>query len=309
MKVDYDDLKRTDKIASIFGTLTSAICAIIGTFVKPDYFSWYIIIAIAIFAGILTFLILKLRRHSNKIKDLEVRTTEQESKIQEHERKITFMQRLAKIPFFQNKWHLYYTFIWRDSIEHLHNNVHLSSISIKRVLSGKGKLKDNNAIYTFNGKALGPIDKFSFCIAGLSNVPISNINLNVTELRNSEVLDYKLMPGTFDNDIKLIEIYFRGTKDAGDLFSLEISWKWPKTAYVDSDYFSFPNMYSNQTDKLTIEFVPTSDMKIKFVETYKFAMEDSEPTKIDHVYINSSGSFISEIINPQNNTDYITYYE
>ena len=117
------------------------------------------------------------------------------------------------------------------------------------------------------------------------------------------------MPNTIDNDIKLIEIYFKTRKDTGDLFSLEISWKWPKTAYTDSDYFSFPNIYSNITDKITIELIPAPDMAIKYVETYKFAMDDSEPTLIDHIYDNGNGVYISEIINPVQNADYITYYE
>lgn len=309
MKVEYDDLKRTDKVASIFGTIISAGCAVIGTFVKPELFSWFIIVAVAIFAGTITFLIIKLRRHSKKIQDLEIRSSEQETKIQEHERKIAFLERLAKIPYFQNKWHLYYTFIWRNSIDLLHNNISLSTIHIKRALSGKGKLKDNNVTYTFTGKALGTLNTFSFCLAGLSNVPLNSINLAVKELRNNESLDYKLMPNTIDNDIKLIEIYFKTRKDTGDLFSLEISWKWPKTAYTDSDYFSFPNIYSNITDKITIELIPAPDMAIKYVETYKFAMDDSEPTLIDHIYDNGNGVYISEIINPVQNADYITYYE
>lgn len=309
MRFEYNELKWTDRVTSILGTVVSAVCAVIGTFFKPEYFNWYIFVAVLILAVTIVFLFIKLRIHSKRISALELRSIEQENIIEEQNRKISFMERMARIPFFLDKWHLYYTFIWRNSISQLQNNVHFYRVHVKRFLSGKGKLKDNSVTYTFCGKCEGLANKFRLCIAGLNNIPLKSIGLIVKELRNGENLDYKLLPNMADNDIKFLEIYFKTNKGAGDLFEIEVSWKWPKTAYIDSDYFSYPNIYSNTTDEIILELHPAVDMSIKYVETYEFTLEDSAPKLIDHVYINQQGTFISNVSNPKHNADYITYYE
>ena len=95
----------------------------------------------------------------------------------------------------------------------------------------------------------------------------------------------------------------------GDIFKIELSWQWPKTAFIKSDYFSIPNIYSSETKRLILDLYPTTDMNLTTVETYKFGLSDKDPVKINHIYKNEEGFYHTIIDNPEKDADYITYYE
>lgn len=200
--------------------------------------------------------------------------------------------------------------MWRKAIKEIKNEVILNEIYIKRELFGPGKLKNNKILYRFKGECIGTMNKFTFCFAGLDSVSLNSLNLEVKDIRNNINLDFcEIKKKNYSENIKFIEIYFYNNKAKGDLFDIDITWIWPKTAYIKSDYFSVPNIYSITTKKIILELILSQDMNVKHVEIYKFGLDDCEPEKISHVYKKCDKQYLIEIENPELNADYITYYE
>ena len=309
------NIDKGDKILSIISSGLNIIL-VVGTIIfKPEWINYALFIAVILIALTIIFLSIKIAIQSKKIKiqndkilDLENNRCFINQELAKKEERISQLEQLMNVPFFQ-KWNLLYTFMWRNAIPFLKNPVYLDKIHVIRKLVGTGRIKDNIVSYKFSGESAGEIKSFLFCIAGAGNIPLKKIQFHVKDLTTNLDLEYSALKKTQDSNIKFIEIYFRDLLHTGNRFEIEISWKWPKTAFVESDYFSLPNIYSIKTKHIVIDLFPTEDMNLESVETYKFGLNDIEPKKIDHLYKNKDGFYRSIIDNPDKNADYITYYE
>lgn len=294
-------LSNTDKILSIVNSsigIGSSTCAYIF---QPKYFNFIVIVSITIM--VITCIIILFRVYKQKV-DIDTLKI----KIKEQDEHIALLEKLMNVPFFK-KWNLIYTFLWRSAKDRLKNNVILSEIYISRTLSGKGKIKDNNLIYRFTGELLDNTKLFRICIAGADNeLTLDDINFRVRDIRRNELLSAQIEYSRRDNIVKDIVVFFKEEKKRGDFFELEFSWTWPRTAFLKSDYFSIPNIYSVDTKKIIMDFIPTDDMHLKKVEIWKFGLDDNEPEFISIVYPSDKG-YHYVVDNPELSADYITYYE
>jgi len=304
-----------DKILSMINSGLSILVIVTSHVFIPELFNYAIIFAIVLIALTIIGLAIKIAAQTKKINS----QTEEIAKLQNDQKSIqeelaqkdehiALLEQLSNVPIFE-KWNLIYTFMWRKAISFLHNPVYLYEVHVTRKLKGPGKLKDNLVTYMFYGECEDKVKSFKFCIAGLGNEPIDTIQFKVLDLSLNQELEYGILRNSSDSDIKYIEIFFKDPKEKGDVFKLELKWRWPKTAYINSDYFSIPNIYSNKTKRIILDLYPTDDMKLSSVDTYKIAIEDTKPIKIDHIYRNKEGYYHSIIDNPVANADYITYYE
>lgn len=308
-------LNQGEKILSMTNSGLSIIAILLTNSFWPEMLHYAIIFAIALIAITIVVLAIKIASQSSKIhiQEGQIQSLEDSKRLIEQdlalkEEQIALLEKLMNVPFFK-KWNLLYTFMWRNAISFLSNSVNLFEVHVTRKLQGTGRLKDNNVSYCFSGEVITRTKAFRFCLAGLGNVPLEKIQFFVKDLTLDQKLEYSVLKNSQDSDIKYVEIYFRDQKNEGDVFNLEFCWKWPKTAYINSGYFSIPNIYSISTKRIIIDLYPTEDMKLSTVETYKFGINDAEPEKIEHIYMNKEGFYRSIIDNPEKNADYITYYE
>lgn len=307
-------LSQGDKILSMVNSGLGILVIIVTHIFKPDFFHYAVIVAVVLIALTIIILVIKIAIQSkrihiqeDKIQKLEDNQRLIKQDLTKKEERIALLEQLLAVPFFK-KWHLFYTFIWRNAISFMNNPVNLYEIHVIRKLIGNGRIKDNNVTYIFSGEADENLRSFRFCIAGAGNVPLEKIQFHVKDLTLNEELDYSVLKNTQDANIKYIEVYFRRPMSIGDCFKIEFHWQWPKTAYIKSDYFSIPNIYSRATKRIVLDLYPTTDMKLSLVETYKFGLDDAEPLQIEHLYGNPDGLYRSIIDSPEMNADYITYY-
>lgn len=304
-----------DKILSMVNSGLSIFVILFTNFFIPDLFNYAIIFAIVLVALTIILLAIKITIQSKKIhrQEEKIQTLEENQRIIEQDlakknERIALLERLMNVPFFK-KWNLLYTFMWRNAISFLNNPINLYEIHVTRRLVGNGKLKDNIVSYIFSGECVEKTKSFKFCIAGAGNVPLEKIQFHVRETTQNQELEYTILKNSHDSNIKYVEVYFRESLLSGETFNIELNWQWPKTAFIKSDYFSIPNIYSKNTKRIILDLYPTTDMKLSSVETYKFGLYDSEPQQIDHIYINKDGFYRSIIADPEKDADYITYYE
>lgn len=307
-------LNQGEKLLSMVSSGLSILAVLLTDLFKPELFNYALIFAIVLIALTIIVLAIKIYAQSRRIRVQEekIQTLEDsqrliEQELAKKEERIKLLEQLINVPFFQ-KWHLLYTFMWRNAISFLKNPVYLYEIHVTRKLVGTGKCKDNKVTYKFTGECVEKTNSFRFCIAGAGDIPLTKIGFSVKDLRINQALDYSVLKNSQDSIIKYVEIYFKEHKAVGDLFDIELNWMWPKTAFAKTDYFSIPNIYSDTTKRIVLDLYPTDDMKLTTVETYKFGMNDAEPKKIEHLYKNSEGGYRSIIDNPEKNADYITYY-
>ena len=304
-----------DKILSMVNSGLSIFAILFTNFFIPDLFNYAIIFAIVLIALTIILLAIKIATQSRKIhrQEEKIQTLEENQRIIEQDlakkdERIALLERLMNVPFFK-KWNLLYTFMWRNAISLLNNPINLYEIHVTRRLVGNGKLKDNIVSYIFSGECAEKTKSFKFCIAGAGNVPLEKIQFHVKETTQNQDLEYTILKNSHDSNIKYVEIYFKESLLSGETFNIELNWQWPKTAFIKSDYFSIPNIYSKNTKRIILDLYPTTDMKLSSVETYKFGLYDSEPQQIDHIYLNKDGFYRSIIADPEKDADYITYYE
>jgi len=304
-----------DKILSMVNSGLSIFAILFTNFFIPDLFNYAIIFAIVLIALTIILLAIKIATQSRKIhrQEEKIQTLEENQRIIEQDlakkdERIALLERLMNVPFFK-KWNLLYTFMWRNAISLLNNPINLYEIHVTRRLVGNGKLKDNIVSYIFSGECTEKTKSFKFCIAGAGNVPLEKIQFHVKETTQNQDLEYTILKNSHDSNIKYVEIYFKESLLSGETFNIELNWQWPKTAFIKSDYFSIPNIYSKNTKRIILDLYPTTDMKLSSVETYKFGLYDSEPQQIDHIYLNKDGFYRSIIADPEKDADYITYYE
>lgn len=306
---------KTEKVLSIANSLLSILVIVFTQIFKSEWFDYSVILAIAIVAITIIILIIRVRKQSQtieyqtgQIQELRDQQEAIKKDLELKEERIALLKKLMNVPFFK-KWNLIYTFMWRNAISILSNPVTFYEIQVSRHLHGTGKIKDNHVTYVFWGECLDSIKSFHFCIAGLGNVPLEKIGFKVMDMTTNTPLNYDLLKNSKDLDIKYVEVYFRKELQKNDIFKLDFSWQWPKTAYNKSGYFSIPNIYSESTKRLILDLYPTQDMNLSTVETYKFGIDDMEPSKINHLYMNDAGYYHAVIDNPEKDADYITYYE
>ena len=306
---------KADKILSIANSLLGILVVLFTHLFKSEWFNYSVILAIAIVAITIIILALRVRKQSLKIDNQagqlqELRDQQEAIKkdLELKEERIALLEKLMNVPFFK-KWNLIYTFMWRNAISLLSNPVVFYEIHVSRRLHGTGKIKDNHVTYAFLGECLDSINSFHFCVAGLGNIPLEKIGFKVMDMTTNTPLGFAMLKNSKDSDIKYVEVYFRKELQKKDIFNLEFSWQWPKTAYNKSGYFSIPNIYSESTKRLILDLYPTQDMSLSTVETYKFGIDDMEPSKINHLYMNDAGYYHAVIDNPEKDADYITYYE
>lgn len=285
-------LKRVDTILSIIFSLISIGTAGWSRICMPSWHFLFMILAIVVSVGTIIFLIVRVV----KLK-----------------KEMATINQCQSVPYFKS-WYLMYTLLWRKHRNLLHNNIDFDEIYIKRNLhGGDEKHKDNTAIYRFKGRCKSDANYFFFCIGGLdgNDITLEKINFQAYDKRTNEALPVCLDDNIPDGMTKFVRVSYNGNgKLQGDICDLELSWTWPKTMYANADYFVFPNCYGNQTKKLTLEFSRTEDMNLKFVGTYKLGLKDKNPVFIKQ--LNSADSdmtYIHEIDNPEQDADYITYYE
>lgn len=292
------------KIVSLLFCIGLAILAYIS---RIPFFYLSIIVTMVIMVATIIYLIIKVRHQKKSITDLTAKDelkTEQIAKLQEENRQLSMLNVVI-----WGKKCLYYTCVWRKNISRLKNQVHLSEIHITRRVIGEGEelWRDNQVTYIFEGKSLCSLQEFAFSIAGREEVSIEKINLKILDLMDNTELHFMLFD-TDDDNIKFIKIYFRETKQQGDHFKIQVSWRWPKTVHLQYGYFSISNIYSISTDKLVLEFIPLAEMDIK-VDIFKYGLNDTEPQPINHVYPDKDKNYITTIEKPEMDADYITYYE
>ena len=302
-------LNTTDKTLSILNSIIGIGSSTFAYIWRPEYFQIVLIIAISLIVLTILRLIYSIYKHTHDINELTQRINIQDEKIKKQDEHIVLLEKLMNVPFFK-KWNLIYTFLWRSSKNHLKNNVAILETYISRTLSGTGKIKDNNIIYIFTGEFLEDSRVFKICIAGADhNLSLENIDFTVIDVRHNEVLFAQIEQNRRDNIVKDIIVYFKNEYKKGDLFEFEFKWKWPKTAFVKSDYFSFPNIYSIENKKIIMDFIPTGDMKLKNVELWKFGIDDSAPKLISPIYPTQDGIYHYTVEKPEKDSDYIIYYE
>lgn len=307
-------LSQGDKILSIVNSGLSISLLVYTYLLKPEYLSVAIIFAIVLVA--ITIIVLairiasqakRIRVQAEKISNLEDSNRIIKEDLTKTEKECAELKKLLNVPFL-DKWPLLYTFMWRNSIPILNNPVKLFEIHVTRRLIGSSKTKDNQVTYLFSGECVKQTSYFRFCMVGASVVPLKKIQFHIMDLTLNQELEYRVLRNTQDSNIKYVEIYFKKPILPKDVFKIELSWTWPKTAFAESDYFSIPNIYSKTTKRLILDLYPTPDMNLSCVETYKFGLCDAEPILVEHLYKNKEGFYRSIIVNPENNADYITYY-
>lgn len=304
-----------DKILSMINSGLS-ICVILFTKIfNPENINNAFIIAFVLIAITICYLAIKVATQSVKIHNqekailnLEEERRAIEDELAEKENRIKLLEQSMGVPFFK-KWHLFYSFIWRNAISFLHNPVYLFEIHVVRRLSGKGKCKDNNVSYQFSGKSVEELRSFKFCLAGAGNIPLEQIHFSVKDMILNTALDFDTINNTQDSNVKYVEAFFRRPLGVGEVFRIEFNWQWPKTAYINAGYFSIPNIYSDYTERIILDFYPTEDMTLKKVETYKYGLNDKGPKEIEHIYADDNGQYHSVIEKPEKDSDFITYYE
>lgn len=301
------NLNQGDKILSITSSLISIISVGYAHFFRPELFNFAVIFAVVLIALTIIGLAIKIALQSKRIHTQEDKISNLEDSNRIQEERIVQLEQKATVPFFQ-KWHLFYTNIWRSASSFLNNPITLFEIRVNRELVGTGKVKDNHVKYIFSGECVEMAKSFKFCIAGAGNIPLEKIKFHAMDLTLNQELDYSVLKNTQDSNVKYIEIFFRRIMYPGGIFNIELSWQWPKTAFVKTDYFSIPNIYSITTKRIVIDLHPTPDMELSTVETYKLGLSDAEPILVEHLYKNNEGFYRSIIDNPENNADYITYY-
>ena len=302
-------LNNTDKTLSILNSVVGIGSSTYAYIWKPEYFNIVAIIAISIIALTILRIIYAIYRQKHDINVLTLRLNSQDEKIKNQDEHIALLEKLMNVPFFK-KWNLIYTFLWRSSKNHLKNNVSILETYISRSLSGNGKIKDNNLIYKFTGEFLDRSSVFKICIGGADHdLTLENIQFTAIDIRRGEVLLAQIDQNRRDNIVKDIIIFLKEEKKKGDLFEFEFRWKWPKTAFIKSDYFSFPNIYSTVNNKIILDLKPTNDMNLKKVEIWKFGINDDTPELISRVYPSCDNLYHYVIDNPEEDADYITYYE
>jgi len=301
-------LSNTDKVLSIVSSTVNIGGSIFAYFFKPEYFNIALIISITIITITLIIVLFRAYKYNRDFQYLSKTIDTQSKELEKQKERILLLEKLMNVPFFK-KWNLIYTFLWRSNENRLRNNIRLSEVVITRTLSGNGRIKDNNIIYRFKGEFLGLSKVFKISIGGSdNNVSLKDISFSATDLRNKESLHAQIEYGGRDDIVKEVVVFFKENMNRGDFFELELQWKWPKTAFAKTDYFSYPNIYSLETKKILMNFHPTSDMNITKVEIWKFGLDDNEPQFIDYIYpLNNGYHFIIE--NPENTADYILYYE
>ena len=305
-------LNKWEKILSIIASALIIISTILS-FVIPKY-SRILIIGIIIFGSLFLLLLIvviiqsrEINIQSRQITELKDKNRNIKTTLQSKNQRIVQLEQLINVPFFK-KWHLLYTFMWRNAMPFLSNDIDMYEVSVIRKLTGKGRIKDNHISYVFYGECISNTKTFHFCVAGANNVALNRISFKARDVSSSTELEYKIINNTHDSIFKFIEIYFKREMTAGEMIRLEISWDWPKTAFGRTDYFSFPNIFSRCTKRIVLELFPTDDMHLSSVEIYKFGLSDKEPTLIEHTY-NDNGCYRTIIDHPEQNADYITYYE
>lgn len=308
-------LTHGDKILSIVNSGLSIITLFLTNFFKPEYFNYALIFSIVLISltiiALFTKIFIQSRRIQNQAEKIEILENNQQiitQDLKNKEERISQLEQLLNVPFFQ-KWNLLYTFMWRNAISFLNNPVNLFEVHVIRKLEGKGRLKDNNVSYSFLGECVESIKSFRFCLAGMDNIELERIQFKVTDITLNKTLDYSILKNSKDSNIKYVEIFFREQKNQRDIFKIKIEWRWPKTAFSKTDYFSIPNIYSLMTKRIILDLYPTNDMNLSLVDIYKFGFRDEQPKKIEHLYINEEGFYRSIIDNPEKDSDYITYYE
>lgn len=284
-------INKTNVILSIIVSLISIGTAEWSRICMPSKHFLFFILAIIISACTIVFLIVwvvKLKREMSKINQCQ------------------------SVPYFKS-WFLMYTLLWRKHRDLLHNDVIFDEIHIKRCLhGGDDKQKDNTATYRFKGKCKGAAEYFLFCVGGLdgNDITLGKVNFRAFDKRADQELCVSLDDNIPDGMTKFVRVSYVEEKQQGDYFDLELSWTWPKTMYANADYFVFPNCYGNQTKKLRLEFSRSDDMNLKFVGTYKLGIKDKNPVFIKQLYgVDSNKTYIHEIDAPEQDADYITYYE
>ena len=304
-----------DKILSIVSSALNIFVVLSTYLFKPEWFGYSIVFAICLTAIVILFLVFKIRNQSKKInlqsdqiQNLQEQQDLIKKELEQKKERIALLEKLMNVPFFK-KWNLLCTFMWRNAKSLLSNPVCLFEIHVSRRLSGAGQLKDNHVTYSFLGECLEPMSSFRFCIAGLGNIPLKRIGFKAKDLTNNRDLDFGILKNSEDSDMKYAEIFFRKELQQGDIFRIELTWNWPKTAFSKSDYFSLANIYSDSTKRVVLDLYPTEDMKLSTFETYKFGLSDKEPILINHLYKNDEGYYHTIIDNPEKDADYITYYE
>ena len=290
-QVFMEIIKRTDAILSIIVSLVTIGTAGWSRICMPSKHFLFLILAIVVSAGTIVYLIVKVV----KLK-----------------KEMSTINQCQAVPYFKS-WYLMYTLLWRKHRNLLHNNVIFDEIHIKRYLhGGDEKHKDNTATYRFKGKYKGNASCFLFCIGGLdgNDITLEKVNFHAYDKRTDQELPVSLDDNIPDGMTKFVRVSYIGEKLQGDYFDLELSWTWPKTMYANADYFVFPNCYGNQTKKLTLEFSRSEDMNLKFVGTYKLGLKDENPVFIKQLNgVDSDMTYIHEIDNPEQDADYITYYD
>lgn len=297
-----------EKLVGILNSSLSIGLILYSNFFKPKFVKLSIIIAIVVISVTIIYLVIRVVKQSSTIRELDEKVRKSESLMSAQQERISLIEKYLNVPFFK-KWNLLYSFMWRTHQNILRNNVELEEINIKRHLHGEGDIKDNSASYTFVGKYLGSADYFIFCVAGLDGTTIDDINFTAYDQRNNCTLEFSLAPNTPDGNMKYIYIYHKIQKQKGDLFNIKLSWDWPRTTYAKSDYFAVPNIYGLSTKRIITEFVEADDMHVNLVETYKFGLNDENPVFIKHIYKDVNGKYIHIIEDPEQDADYITYFE
>lgn len=307
-------LNQGEKVLSIVNSGLGILAVLLANIYKPELFNYALIFAIILIALTIIGLAVKIAIQSRKIhvQEEKIHNLEENQRIiqqdlAQKENRIELLERLMNVPFFK-KWNLLYTFMWRNAISFLNNSVVLFEIHVSRKLVGTGKQKDNHVLYVFSGEACSKTKSFKFCIAGAVNTPLEKIHFHVMDSTTSQELEYVVLKNTQDSNIKYVEFFFREPLYTGDVFKIELTWQWPKTAFSQSDYFSIPNIYSITTKRIVLDLYPTDDNFMSSVETYKFGLYDDEPKQVDYIYRNKEGFYRSIIDNPEKDADYITYY-
>ena len=308
------EVSRLDKILSIINSGLGILVILFSALFKPEYLNFALIVAFILIAITIIALSIKvyfqskrISKQSKRLQELEDTQKSIQNELQTKEQRIAQLEHLINVPFFK-KWNLLYTFMWRNAIPYLSNDIEFYEAFVTRKLVGPGRLKDNHVKYVFWGECQSKLRTFHFCVAGADNIPLEKISFKAFDLFMSKELEYRVIKNTPDSNFKYVDIYFREEKSIGDVIKLELSWEWPKTAFSKSDYFSFPNIFSHGTRRIILELYPTDNMQLSSVDTYKFGLPDKDPVFLEHTYKNSDGYFRTIINNPEQNADYITYY-
>lgn len=236
-----------------------------------------------------------------------------EKQIREAMERISRLERANKIPTFKDRYSMVYTHKKDELSKLINNRVRISLMEFtNKICGGDSDQRDSEVKMLLTGTLLEDSYNFRFVITGEFYVSADDIHIKAIDLITNKDLKVNCVDHGCNNEVKEFYVpYGEEMKKKDDTFAIEVSWIWPKMLNLKQDFITLPNFYSNNVDKIRLKFMKNAKQSFDFVSMYKYEITMESPLFLMNKTVEGEHNdwFIFEQTNPDNNTDYIMYYE